>query len=235
MKKYKELVFFLLVCISHLLGTLLVGSALVPGYFLVTWTIKLASSNLPAFWVGLLVCLAIGAGYFLFIDALLVLIVLTRHILGLKNKESDEPIMSRTGIRLGTYNWLISIAKQLALPMVRTTPIIVWFYRGMGAKIGKNTLISTSRLWDCDLIEIGRNSVIGGNVAIAGHLTTTFGRGILKKVKIGDRVSIGADSMIYPGVTIEDNVIVAPCSMIPMDSHLEGKSVYAGVPVQKIR
>lgn len=221
--------------VSHLLGALLVGLALMPGYFLVAWTWDGVVGILHYFWAGLLICLSGGLGYFLFIDLLLILIVITRQVLGLRNREVDAPIMSKTGLRLGTYNWLVAIAKQFALPLVRTTPIIVWFYRGMGAKIGKNTLISTSRLWDCDLIEIGNNSVIGGNAAIAGHLTTALGRGILKKVKIGNRVTIGADTMICPGVTIEDNVIVAPCSMVPPDSHLERKSVYAGVPVNKIR
>lgn len=235
MNKYKEFLFTLMAVVSHLLGAVLVGLAIVPGYFLVMGVVKWVKGNLLSFWAGLLVCFVIGLGYFLFINTLLILIVITRQVLGLKNTESDEPIMSTTGVRLGAYNWLISIAKQFALPMVRTTPLIVWFYRGMGAKIGKNTLISTSRLWDCDLIEIGKNSVIGGNVAIACHLTTTLGKGVLKKVKIGNRVTIGADTMIYPGVTIEDNVIVAPCSMVPMDSYLERKSVYAGVPVQKIR
>lgn len=235
MKKHKELIFSLATLFSHLLGAILLGLALVPGYLFVTWVNGKVIGSLHVVTAAILVCLALGLGYFIFINSLLLLIVLTRWLFFLKNKETDSAILSMTGMRLGIYNWLISIAKIFALPLVRTTPIIVWFYRGMGAKIGKNTLISTSRLWDCDLIEIGKNSIIGGNVAIACHLTTTLGRGILKKVRIGNRVSIGADTMIYPGVVIEDNVIVAPSSMVPMDSHLERRSVYAGVPVVKIR
>ena len=235
MKRNKELLFTLATLLSHLIGAILLGLALVPGYLFITWVMSKVSGSLSEVTSAILICFAFGLGYFLFINSLLLLIVLTRQILFLKNKETDSAIMSVTGLRLATYNWLISLAKFFALPLVRTTPIIVWFYRGMGAKIGKNTLISTTRLWDCDLIEIGKNSIIGGNVAIACHLTTTLGKGILKKVKIGNRVSIGADTMIYPGVVIEDNVIVAPCSMVPIDSHLERKSVYAGVPVEKIR
>ena len=73
-----------------------------------------------------------------------------------------------------------------------------------------------------------------GHVAINGYITTSSGRGVLKKVKIGNRVVIGADSMVFPGVTIEDNVTVGACSMIPRDSFLDANSIYAGVPVKKI-
>jgi acetyltransferase-like isoleucine patch superfamily enzyme len=123
----------------------------------------------------------------------------------------------------------------MVLPMFRSTPIIVWFYRGMGAKIGPNTLIATTKIYDCYLLEIGKNCVIGGNVGINGHITSSQGKGILKKVKIGDRVTIGADSIIFAGAVIEEGVIVGACSMVPQEAHLEANSVYAGVPVKKIR
>ena len=89
MKKYKELLFFLMAVVSHFLGALLIGLALMPGYFLVTWVVRQGIGLLPSFLVGLLVCLAIGIGYFLFIDTLLVLIVIARQILGLKNQETE--------------------------------------------------------------------------------------------------------------------------------------------------
>ena len=235
MNKSIELVFFLVSLLGNLLCALVIGLSLVPGYFLVHSVWEFSNGLLNQFWSGVMVCISIGVAYYLFIFSLLILIVFFRQILWLKNKETEANIFSITGMRLGTNNLLISLAKHLALPLVRTSPVIVWFYRGMGAKIGKNTLISTTRIWDCDLLEIGENSVIGGNVAINGHITTSQGKGILRKVKIGSGVIIGADSMVFPGVTIEDNIIVGACSMIPKDAHLEANSVYAGVPVSKIR
>jgi acetyltransferase-like isoleucine patch superfamily enzyme len=118
--------------------------------------------------------------------------------------------------------------------MVRGTPLINWFYRGMGAKIGKNTLITTIRFMDCDLIEIGDGCVIGGGAALSAH-TGEKGQGVLKSVKLGNRVTIGADTMVLPGTVIEDNVIVGANSVVPKDSHLEGNAIYGGSPVRKIK
>jgi UDP-3-O-[3-hydroxymyristoyl] glucosamine N-acyltransferase len=39
----------------------------------------------------------------------------------------------------------------------------------MGAKIRKGALTATTRMFDCDLIEIGKNCLIGGGVAIVAH------------------------------------------------------------------
>lgn len=103
----------------------------------------------------------------------------------------------------------------------------------MGAKIRKGNPIATTSLFDCDLIEIGKNCVIGGGVAIAAH-SGEKRRGAQKKIVTGDRVTIGADTYIMPGVVIEDNVIVGANSMTPKDALLSANSVYAGTPVRKI-
>jgi len=235
-RKYqKEIQFFFVSLIGTLIGTVVVGFASLPGFLIVKLVWIGASGWQASLGGAFLICLSFGGAYFLFVYTLLIAIVLARQVLGFKNKEAEDAILSWTGFKIGGYNFLISLAKHLALPVVRTSPLITWFYRAMGAKIGRNTIISTTRLWDCDLIEIGRNCVIGGNVAISAHITTTLGRGILKKVRIGNRVTVGADSMIFPGVTIENNVVIGAGSIVPKDSCLEKNSVYAGVPVKKIR
>jgi acetyltransferase-like isoleucine patch superfamily enzyme len=128
---------------------------------------------------------------------------------------------------------LINLAQNIYLPLVRGTPFIIWFYRGMGATIGKGTVITTTRIFDCDLLEIGKNCVIGGGVAISAH-TGERRQGMLKKVVIGDHVTIGADTYIMPGTVIEDHVVVGANSMIPKGARLSAKSVYGGIPVRKI-
>jgi acetyltransferase-like isoleucine patch superfamily enzyme len=57
----------------------------------------------------------------------------------------------------------------------------------------------------------------------------------MRMIKIGNNVNIGADTLILPGVTIEDNVIVGANSLVPKEARLEKDSVYGGVPVKKIR
>ena len=221
--------------LSLIFGAIIIGLALIPSYLLMAWLWKLTGDLASVGFQSVIRSFGFGLSYFVFISVLLITLVIFRNILGIKNKEVKGQYISLGAIKTASYNWMISISKHLALPLFRNTPFNVWFYRGMGAQIGRNTFISTTRLWDCDLLEIGDHCVIGGNVAISCHITSSMGRGILKKVKIGNRVTIGADSMIFPGVTIGDNVVIVAGSIVPQDSELESHSIYSGVPVEKIR
>jgi acetyltransferase-like isoleucine patch superfamily enzyme len=131
------------------------------------------------------------------------------------------------------YSYLLAIAQKFFLPLVRSTPLINLFYSGMGAKIGKNVIIGTDRIWDCDLIEIGDNCVIGGNVSLNAHIGQGQ-KGRLRRVQIGENVTIGANSYVMPGVVIENNVLIGPNSVVPMGKRLQENSVYWGTPVERI-
>lgn len=52
-------------------------------------------------------------------------------------------------------------------------------------------------------------------------------------IKIGNNVFIGANSIILPGTVIGDNYIIGAGSVVK--GHLDSDSVYAGVPVKKIK
>ena len=54
-------------------------------------------------------------------------------------------------------------------------------------------------------------------------------------IEIGNNVNIGSDTLILPGVMIEDNVIVGANSLVPKEARLEKDSAYGSVPVKKIR
>jgi acetyltransferase-like isoleucine patch superfamily enzyme len=192
--------------------------------------------------------LMFGMDFVLFGNLLLLTIVGLRHLFRLKNQEyagdidnpasvfgGHFPELQRNWIlaRLGTYNFLLNLAQVIYLPFIRSTPLINWFYRGMGARIGPGTLIATTRIFDCDLIEIGSGCIIGGGSAITAH-SAEGSIGMLKKVVVGNHVTIGANSYIMPGVVIEDHVRVGPNSLVPRDRRLEAGGTYLGVPVRRL-
>ena len=102
--------------------------------------------------------------------------------------------------------------------------------RRKGVKIGNDCRIYTTRFgsepW---LIEIGNKVTVTSGVVLLTHDGSTWlfnddkGRRFLyKKTIIKNNVFIGIDSIIMPGVVIEDNVIVAAGSIVT-------KSVPSGV------
>jgi acetyltransferase-like isoleucine patch superfamily enzyme len=225
--------YFLVTLCGQIAAGLICGLALIPSVWLVSWIWHFIQGNLGNFWHILMVSCALGIGYFLFGVTLLIVIVLVRNLFQLKNQEGRSLIFSVRIFKYAIYSFLLALAKHFVLPLVRSTPVINLFYRGMGAKIGKNVLIGTDRIWDCDLIEIGDECVIGGNVAINAHIGQGQ-KGRLRRVRIGDRVTIGANTFMMPGVEIEDNVLVGPNSVIPMGRRLKANAVYWGIPVERV-
>jgi len=86
---------------------------------------------------------------------------------------------------------------------------------------------------------------VGSDVAIGPHTdiivySNHYERGkpvtdcrVQKDVSIGDNVFIGAHTVILPGTTIEDNVVVGAGSVVK--GYLDPNSIYAGAPCRKIR
>jgi acetyltransferase-like isoleucine patch superfamily enzyme len=108
----------------------------------------------------------------------------------------------------------------------------VEYAKKVGVKVGAHCRIYTrsfgSEPW---LIEIGNNVTITSNVVLLTHDGSTWlfrdekGRRYLyKRVIIGNNVFIGVNSIIMPGVKIDDDVIVAAGSIVT-------KSVPSGVIV----
>lgn len=88
-------------------------------------------------------------------------------------------------------------------------------------------------------VEIGDHSAIGMEAMIltSHHRIDRAGRwsdeSEPRPVLIGERVWIGARSLILPGTIIESNVVVAAGAVVT--GHLRSFGVYAGVPARRIR
>jgi acetyltransferase-like isoleucine patch superfamily enzyme len=102
-----------------------------------------------------------------------------------------------------------------------------------GAKVGKGTLMGGS-FAEQERIEVGKNCFIGSQAAILAH-SYEGDRHILKKVKIGDNVTIGGHAIIFPGVEIGDNVTVGANTVIPANKKIPPDSVWIGAKPQRIK
>lgn len=108
----------------------------------------------------------------------------------------------------------------------------------MGMKVGKNfgrlngVILDPSHCW---LIEIGDNVTLAPRVHILCHdaSTKTFlNYTKIGKVKIGNNVFIGAESVVLPNVTIGNDVIIGANSTITKD--IPSGVVAAGNPAKVI-
>ncbi len=114
-------------------------------------------------------------------------------------------------------------------------PYFAWFFSVFldtrprhtlfGAKIGKNTVIGNGRLFNPERTIIGDNCFFGYDAILSGHVYEG-GRLYLKTVRLGNNVTVGANSVILPGVEVGDNVIIAANSTVPKDRVIPPNSIW---------
>lgn len=175
------------------------------------------------------VCLAAGAGYFVFGFSLMFLAALLRWIFRLDLKEGTHPLAS-----LGMLRWYISNALQFIVwsvfgDFLLMTPFAALFYRLMGAKLGLNVQINSKFCADLSLLEIGDNAVIGGHATVIAHALEARGL-ILKKVRIGRSAIVGLNAIVLPGVEIGERAVIGAGVFVPKDTTIPPGTVYVGTP-----
>jgi acetyltransferase-like isoleucine patch superfamily enzyme len=102
-----------------------------------------------------------------------------------------------------------------------------------GVKTGKNVHIASEVYIDSCLVELGNNVFIGLRTSISSHYHQDQYM-ILKEVKIGNDVTVGAHCIVAPGCDIGDNSILGAMSFLVPDQKMDSNSVYIGRPGKKI-
>lgn len=122
------------------------------------------------------------------------------------------------------------------MSLARISPSLrfkIFLYRAMGIKIGEHVSVGLEVNMDIffpELINIGDNSIIGFNSTILCHefLINEYRSG---RVVIGKNVTIGANTTILPGVSIEDSSVVSAHSLVNSDV----TGFVGGVPARPLR
>ncbi|GAB2903163.1 hypothetical protein GCM10027046_35590 [Uliginosibacterium flavum] len=126
-----------------------------------------------------------------------------------------------------------NLLRQLFRRLSGRDPLAMLIKRGL--VVGKNFYmqdgckIDASHCWH---IRIGDDVTLGANVTLLAHDASTklaLGYVRLGKLHIGNRVFIGAGSIVLPGVTIGDDVIIGAGSVVSRD--IEAGSLAVGNPV----
>jgi maltose O-acetyltransferase len=114
------------------------------------------------------------------------------------------------------------------------------YIREKGGKVGNGVFIGDEVIIDYDysfLLEIGDGAVISSRCIIELHdscIPNAKGNGKTKigKVIISDRVYIGVNSVLLPGIEIGPSAIIGACSLV--NRNIPGGQVWAGVPAKFI-
>jgi acetyltransferase-like isoleucine patch superfamily enzyme len=122
-----------------------------------------------------------------------------------------------------TVSFLKVFKNFIVIQIARYTPLLSiknWLYRTfLRMKVGKQTAFALMVMPDImfpEKITVGSNSIIGYNTTILAHeyLIEEYRIG---EVVIGNKVMVGANSTILPGVSIGDGAIVSAGTLVHRD------------------
>jgi non-ribosomal peptide synthetase-like protein len=112
------------------------------------------------------------------------------------------------------------------------SPILILYYRLLGAKIGKNCYIGTSSVAAHDMLTIGDNCSIGFDARLLGYIIED---GWLKigTITIGDHCFVGARSVISIDTVLNENACLDDMSMLPTHRFIPAGQFYSGSPARQ--
>jgi acetyltransferase-like isoleucine patch superfamily enzyme len=224
----------------HLLVTLLLfaecsallGLALWPALLL--W--QAFAGWLPATGAARLLALGVAgaAGYFVFGLALLVILPLARWLLLATGTPVGRfPYLSWGAYRWASYNALTLLLRFSFINWIRVTPFLPLYHRLMGMKVGRRVQFNTAVVADQNLLEVGDDSVIGGDVTLVCHAAES-GLLVTAPTRIGRRVTVGIMAVIMPGCDVGDDAVIAAGAVVTKGTAIGAGEVWAGVPARRV-
>ena len=128
---------------------------------------------------------------------------------------------------------LDSFASPFFLDLLAGTPFIVWFFRLLGAKIGKRVYLDTTELTEFDLVKIGDDAAVNHDCTLQTHL---FEDRVMKMstVEIGAGCHLGSMSLILYDTHLEPGSSVDDLSLVMKGETLPARTHWTGIPGRRL-
>jgi non-ribosomal peptide synthetase-like protein len=211
---------------------MVLGLAAWPGAAL--WLEVAARLPAVAWWRLPALCAAAAAAWFVSGLALLALVPVVRWLTFATGTPVGRfPYLSLGAWRWASYNALTLLVRFTFMNWIRVTPLLPLYHRLMGARIGARVQINTAVMADQNLLTIGDDSVIGGDVTLVAH-SAERGRLVTAPVTIGKNVTVGLMAVILPGCTIGDGAVIAAGAVLSKHARVGPGEVWAGVPARRV-
>jgi non-ribosomal peptide synthetase-like protein len=110
------------------------------------------------------------------------------------------------------------------------TPLLSWWFRSLGATIGRGVWCESYWLPETDLVELGDGAVVNRGTVVQTHL---FHDRVLAtdRVRIRRGGTLGPHSVVLPAATIGRHATVGPVSLVMRGESVPDKTVWIGNPI----
>jgi non-ribosomal peptide synthetase-like protein len=141
-----------------------------------------------------------------------------------------RPLWSPLVWRLELVNALYEfLATPLALGVLQGTPLLPWYLRLLGARIGRRVFSETTGFLEWDLVEVGDRTALNVDCVLQTHL---FEDRMLKasRLRIGADCNVGAMSVVLYDSHMEDGSSLDALSMLMKGETLRAGTSWLGIP-----
>jgi len=200
-----------------------VGLLAAPGVYIIHWLIEHTArlQERPLVMTGTL-----GGALLLWLLYALMLPIVAKWLVLGQVKPGKYPLWQGYFLRWWLCQNLFSLAPRVFLS---GTPLLPFYYRLFGARVGNNCHMMTATIFAFDLLDIGNNTTIGVNTHLYDYQVMD-GMLHLGKITIGSDCYVGSNSVIQPNTAIGDRAWLGDQSLLSEGTQIPESESWCGSP-----
>lgn len=172
-----------------------------------------------------------AAAVLLYVPLACLLVVLVKWLVIGRFRAGEYPLW-------GCYYFRFWVVKKLveAAPtqLLSATPFLAVFYRLLGAKIGKNVYLGSTRLLCFALLSIGAGASVAREAALLGYRVERD-RLIIGPITVGQNGYVGLRAIMEGGTSLGEAAELDDLSVLPAGQHVPAREGWLGSPAQRTR
>jgi non-ribosomal peptide synthetase-like protein len=158
--------------------------------------------------------------------------IAAKWILVWRYRPCERPLWSTLVWRSELLNALHEhLAEPFLVGALTGTPFVCWYFRLLGAKIGRRVYMETTDLSEFDLVRVGDEAMLNADCTIQTHL---FEDRVMKMstIDLGPRSKVGAGSLVLYDTRIEAGAALGDLSLLMKGETLPAATSWEGIPAR---
>jgi non-ribosomal peptide synthetase-like protein len=156
--------------------------------------------------------------------------ILAKWVLVWRYQSRETPLWSTLVWRNELINALHEhLAEPFLVGALTGTPFVCWYFRLLGAKIGRRVYMETTDLSEFDLVRVGDEAALNADCTIQTHL---FEDRVMKMsgIDIAPRCKVGAGSLVLYDTRLEEGAALGDLSLLMKGETLPSWTSWQGIP-----
>ncbi|MCX6902041.1 MAG: peptide synthetase, partial [Verrucomicrobia bacterium] len=162
----------------------------------------------------------------------ILLLAATKWLLVGRYQSGEHPLWSTFVWRNELINALHEhLVSDFILEVLPGTPFLCWFFRLLGARLGRRVYLDTTDITEFDLVSIGDEAEINADATLQTHL---FEDRVMKmsRVSIGERCTVGSASLVLYDTRMEPGAQLNDLSLLMKGETLPAATFWEGIPAR---